>query len=42
MFKWGVPETIGSDIPNFVKDVSRVPKCVPKWGSTPIYFVMGF
>ena len=38
----GVPEEIGSDVPNFVKDVLRVQKCVPKWGSTPNHFVMGF
>ena len=37
------------DIPNFVKnvqnfvnDVPRVPKCDPKWGSTPNHFVIGF
>ena len=30
------------DVPNFVKDVPRVPKCDPKWGSTPNQFVMGF
>ena len=30
------------DVPNFVKDVPRVPKCDPKWGSTPNHFVMGF
>ena len=45
----GDPETIGSDVPNFVKDVlnfvkdvPRVPKCVPRWGSTPNHFLMGF
>ena len=38
----GVPEAIGSDVPNFVKDVPRVPKCVPMWGSTPNHFLMGF
>ena len=32
---------IGSDVPNFVKDIPRVPKCVPRWGSTPKYFLMG-
>ena len=37
-----VPESLGSDIPNFVKDVPKVRKCVPKWGSTPNHFVMGF
>ena len=25
-----------------MKDVTRVRKCVPKWGSTPNHFVMGF
>ena len=30
------------DVPNFVKDIPRVRKCVPKWGSTPNHFVMGF
>ena len=45
----GVPESLGSDVPNlmkdvpnFVKDVPRVRKCVSKWGSTPNHFVMGF
>ena len=45
----GVPEAIGSDVPNlmkdvpnFVKDVPRVPKCVPRWGSTPNNFLMSF
>ena len=40
--------TIGSnvpnlmkDVPNFVKDVRRVPKCVSRWGSAPNHFVMG-
>ena len=44
----GVPEAIGSDVPNlmedvpnFVKDVPRVPKCVPRWGLTPNHFLMG-
>ena len=32
---------IGSDVPNFVKDVPRVPKCVPRWGSAPNHFLMG-
>ena len=47
--KMGVPEVIGSDVPNFVKDVPNfvkdvpwVPKCDPKWGSTPNHFVMCF
>ena len=45
----GVPEVIGSDLPNlmkdvpdFVNDVPRVPKCVPRWGSAPDHFLMGF
>ena len=29
------------DVPNFVKDVPRVPKCVPRWGSAPKHFLMG-
>ena len=44
-----VPKAIGSDVPNlmkdepkFVTDVTRVPKCVPRWGSTPNHFLMGF
>ena len=44
-----VPKAIGSDVPNlmkdepnFVTDVTRVPKCVPSWGSTPNHFLMGF
>ena len=45
----GVPEAVGSDVPNimkdvpnFVNDVPRVPKCVPRWGSAPNHFLMGF
>ena len=45
----GVLKSLGSDVlnlmkdvPNFVKDVPRLPKCDPKWGSTPNHFVMGF
>ena len=38
----GVPESLGSDIPNFVKDVPRVRKCVLTWGSAPNHFVIGF
>ena len=34
-------KVIGSDVPNFVKDVPRVPKCVLRWGSTPNHFLMG-
>ena len=29
------------DIPNFVKDVPRVPKCILRWRSTPNHFLMG-
>ena len=42
----GVPEVLGWDvpnlmknIPNFVKDVPRVSKCILRWGSAPNYFV---
>ena len=44
----GVPEAIGSgvpnlmkDVPNFMNDVPRVPKCIPRWGSTLNHFLMG-
>ena len=44
----GVLETIGSDVPKFVKDVPkfgkevpRVSKCVSRWGSAPKHFLMG-
>ena len=37
----GDPEDIGLDVPNFVKDVPKVPKCVPRWGSAPNHFLMG-
>ena len=37
----GEPEAIGSDVPNFVKNVSRVPKCVSRWRSTPKHFLVG-
>ena len=30
------------NVPNFVKDVPRVPNCVPRWGSAPNHFLMGF
>ena len=30
------------DVPNYLKDVPRVPKCDPKWGLVPNHFVMGF
>ena len=29
------------DVPNFVKDVPRVSKCILRWGSTPNHFLMG-
>ena len=44
----GVPEAIGSNVPNLIKDVSnlmkdvaRVPKCVLRWGPAPKHFLMG-
>ena len=44
----GVPKSVGSDVPNlmkdvsnFVKDVPKVSKCDSKWGSAPDHFVMG-
>ena len=36
-----VSEAIGLDVPNFIKDVPRVPKCVPRWGSTMNHLLMG-
>ena len=33
-------ETIGSDVPNLMKDVPSVPKCVTRWGSTPNHFLI--
>ena len=30
-----------NDVPNFVKNVPRVPKCVLRWGSGPNHFLMG-
>ena len=38
----GVPKAIGWDVPNFVKDVPRVPKCVRRWESGPNHFLKGF
>ena len=29
------------NVPNFVNDVPRVPKCVPMWGTTTNHFQMG-
>ena len=37
----GVPEEIGSNVPNLTNDVLRVPKCVTRWGSIPNQFLMG-
>ena len=44
----GVLEATGWDVPNFVKDVLdfvnnvlRVPKCVPRWGLAMNHFLMG-
>ena len=33
---------IMKDVPNFGHDIPRVLKCVPRWGSTPNHFLMGF
>ena len=45
----GVSKAIGSDVPNlikyvpdFMKDVPRVPKYFPRWGLAPDHFIMGF
>ena len=37
----GVLEAIRSNVSNLMKDVPRVPKCVPRWGSVPNHFLMG-
>ena len=44
----GVSKAIGSDVPNlmkdvpiFLKDVSNVPKCILRWGSSPNHFLTG-
>ena len=29
------------DVPNFMNDEPRVPKCIPRWGSTLNNFLMG-
>ena len=29
------------DVSNFVKNVPKVPKCIPRWGSAPNHFLMG-
>ena len=43
-----VSKVIGSNVPNFLKDVPsfvnnipRVQKCISRWGSTPNHFLMG-
>ena len=36
-----VPKAIGSDVPNFVRDVPSVPKCIPRWGSALNNFLIG-
>ena len=36
-----VREAIGSDVPNFINDVPRVPKWVLRWASTSNHFFMG-
>ena len=36
----GVPLAQGSDVTNFLKDVPRVPKSVPMWGTTSNHFPM--
>ena len=38
----GVPEALGLDVINLMKDVPRVRKCVLRWGLAPNHFVMGF
>ena len=38
----GGSEFVGSDVPNLMKDIPRVPKYDRKWGSAPNHFVMGF
>ena len=37
-----VSKAIGSNVLNFVKDVPKVSKCVPRWGSAPNHILMGF
>ena len=38
----GVPIALGVDVPNFIKDVPRVSKCILRWGSTSNHFLKGF
>ena len=37
----GVTVALGLDVPNFIKNVPRVPKYVPRWGMTSNHFEMG-
>ena len=37
----GILEAIGSNVPNFLKDAPRVPKCIPRWGWAPNHFLIG-
>ena len=41
MIRLGVPNLM-KDVINFVNDVPRVPKCVPRWGSVRKNILMGF
>ena len=34
-------ENLMKDVPNFVNDVLRVPKCIMSWGSVLNHFLMG-
>ena len=36
-----VPIALGVDVPIFLKDVPRVSKCIPRWGSPPNHFLYG-
>ena len=36
-----VPEAIGLDVPNFVKNVPNFPKRASRWGSATNHFLMG-
>ena len=38
----GVSVAIGFEVPNFVKDVPRVSKCLPRWGLASNHFLIGF
>ena len=37
----GVPKAIGLDVPTFVKDVPKVPKCVLRYELAMNHFLMG-